>query len=1026
MVSIAQGQKPARTTEPQANTPERNQLAEAKASGPDTGNLRKNLMRGAQSQTQQTENIPPSIDLSPLKEKIAQLVNHEAYRGLPQEKRTQLIDKQLEKLSNLSTDQRAELRAEFEKLDQILVEKRDRELQETMNRLVQKTSQGAFNEAKLQEAYTELSRVAGRGTSQDEWASIRADFEQQRNDIRRSAMIREIRTLGRSSVVLGESLDKNKTANAITRIQERYADVGLSGKEVSSHLKSSYEAQYHTKLSKAGFFSRQYYKASRWLDETGDWLANSFDRAKRTAQAAVSRVKAFGEGVLETGEAVLNELADAGKGLVRLGNQALDVALELREKAIDGIKAAGTAVGEFAYEVITDPKAAATKVVNAAIAVKDAVVSAHSWAVEKTAQGLLWAADTYASVQTWVQENGMNMLKATGEMLLNIGEGCLQAGWATLQTGWNLTKLACGQMTWDNFKTASAAAWSSAVTSFSAAGSILYAGASTAGSFLKSVSDSIGLTDLAVGLYHNTVMVPHLLYDLGLCAIGKQTLAGAFSNAAHHMSQSARALIGAVKCLGEVTGITDALMAGKHIVHALAAYGRGEDMQALAHLGQAAMHGTFAVMSAGAIAATVATGGAAAGSVAAVMAGRMAAKEAAKAVLKTAAKEFFEKGAKEIGELALKKLGGEALSLVSKEMGTAAVKELEQQAIKELGEGASKEATTVLVEKLALQKLIQREGVATAKELGETLSKKTTGELTTDTVRELGSEIGERRTSELLKQLKLCETVDDLVFDALKSLDTMSPRQARAHLIDTFGVSKREANRMAREAKKALRTGKADDAIKQVYEDGLTKQISEVIQTDMEQSFKETFGKALRGQLDEPWSKTLAKNVDSQAKKLGKTVDEFSDELIEAGWKGVKEGIESATRKLVREGIENALKRFRARSAKVLPRDESDAIEHEAEPTTLAKEEASTTEALEAVADEKKEAILNKGESVPTRQFTINQADGTTVVITEVLDIATNKWIPAGKEVISKPTISLAKEEPPKMKGATDSRSLAA
>lgn len=1026
MVSIAEGQRAAHTTEPQVNTPERNQLAEAKASGPDAGNLRKNLMRGAQSQTHQTESTPPSIDLSPLKEKIGDLVNHEAYRGLPQEKRTQLIDQQLEKLSNLSAEQRGELRAEFERLDQDAAERRDRELQETMSRLVQETSQGAFNETKLQKAYTELSRVAGKGTSQDEWASIRADFEQQRNDIRRSAMIQEIRTLGRSSVVLGESLDRNKTANAIAQIQERYADVGLSGKEVSSHLKSSYEAHYHTKLSKAGFFSRQYYKASRWLDETGDWLASSFDRAKQAAQAAVSRVKAFGKGVLETGEAVLNELADAGNGLVRLGNKALDVALELREKAIDGIKAAGTAVGEFAYEVITDPKAAATKVINTAIAVKDAVVSTHAWAVEKTAQGLLWAADTYASVQTWVRENGMNMLKATGEMLLNVGEGCLQAGWATLQTGWNLAKVACGQMTWENFKTASVAAWSGAVTSFSAAGSILYAGVSTAGGFLKSVSDSIGLTDLAVGIYHNTVMVPHLLYDLGLCAIGKQSLSGALSNAAHHMSQSARALVGAVKCLGEVTGITDALMAGKHLVHALAAYGRGEDMQALAHLGQAAMHGAFAVMSAGAIAATVATGGAAAGSVAAVMAGRMAAKEAAKAVLKTAAKEFFEKGAKEIGELALKKLGGEALSLVSKEMGTAAAKELEQQAIKELGAGASKEATTALVERLALQKLIQREGVATAKELGETLSKKAPGELTTDTVRELGSEIGERRTSELLKQLKLSETVDELVFDALKNLDTMSPRQARAHLIDTFGVSKREANRMAREAKKALRTGKADNAIKQVYEDGITKQISEVIQTDMEQSFKETFGKALRGQLDEPWSRTLAKNVDSQAKKLGKTVDEFSDELVEAGWKGVKEGIESATRKLVREGIENAFKRFRARSAKVLPRKESDAIEHEAEPTTLAKEEASATEAVEAVADEKKEAILNKGESVPTRQFTINQADGTTVVITEVLDIATNKWIPAGKEVVSKPTISLAKEEPPKMKGATDSRSLAA
>ena len=982
--------------------------------------VRRNLMRGAQSAPSAT----PSIDLAPLKARITDLVQHEAYRGLPQEKRTELMEQQLGKLSKLSEAQQAELRAEFTRLDKEVAERRDQELQATMQRLVQQTSQGRFNEQALKSAYQELARVAGKGTSKDEWSAIQADFETQRNDLRRSAMIREIRQLGRSSVTLGESLDREKTSQAVARIQQTYADVTLSGKEVTSHLRSSYEAEYQTKLAKAGFFSRQYYKASRWLDETGDWLARSFDRATQAVRSTVARVKAFGESALETGSAAFSELAAAGKGIGRLLNEGLDAALEIRERAIDGLKSAGTAIGEFAYEVVTDPKAAVTKVVNGAIAVKDAVVSAHAWAVEKTANGLLWAADTIVSAKAWVEQNGERLLKATGEMLLNTGTGLLKAGWAGLKTGWNLGRVALGQMNWQDFKTTTAHAFSGALEHLRTAGSIARAGLSTAGGFLKDLSDSIGLTDLAVGIYHNSVMLPHLVYDLGMCAIGKQTLSGAFSNAAHHMSESLRGVVGAVKCLGEVTGVTDALMAGKHLVHALAEYGRGNDAAALAHLGTAALHGTFAVMSAGAIAATVATGGAAAGSIAAVVTGRMAMKQAAKAVLKTAAKEFFEKGAKEIGELAVKKLGGEALSLVSKEMGSAAVKELEQQALRELGSGATKEATTAMMERLALQKVIQREGVATAKELGEGLSKKASSELTTDTVQQLGKEVGERRTAALLKELKLSESVDELVYDALTKIDSMSPRQARAHLMDTFGLSKREAGRMARETKKALKSGKADDAIKQLYEDGITKHITEVIQTDMEASFKETFGKALRGQLDEPWSKTLAKNVDEQAKALGKNVDEFADELVEAGWKGVKEGIEAATRKAVREGIESAFKRFRARTAKLVPSpDAEDDLEKVA--TVEATEELleKDAEALKAATPEPEEQ-LRHGESLPTRQFTITQPDGTTVVVTEVLDIATNKWVQTGKETHGA-KVELRKEEPPKMR-EDNSKTLAA
>lgn len=1015
MVSIANAPRGALRDTSQEATKQSNATSPLEGASTRTSSqstdVRRNLMRVAHTEPSTT----PNIDLAPLKARIADLVQHEAYRGLPEEKRSQLMEQQLGKLSKLPETQQAELRAEFIRLDKETAERREQELQATMQRLVQETSNGSFNEQALKSAYQELARVAGKGTSKEEWSAIRADFENQRNDLRRSAMIREIRQLGRSSVTLGESLDRDKTSQAVAKIQQRYADVALSGKEVTSHLKSSYEAEYQTKLAKAGFFSRQYYKASRWLDETGDWLARSFDRATQAAGSAFASVKAFGESALQTGSAALSELADAGKGIARLFNEGLDAALAIRERAIEGLQSAGTAIGEFAYEVVTDPKAAMTKVVNGAIAIKDGVLSAHAWAVEKIANGLLWAADTYQSAKAWIKENGTELLKATGEMMLNVGAGIVEGGWATLQTGWNLVKVTLGQMTWQDFTTATAHAFSGALKHLSVAGSIAWAGVSTAGGVLKDLSDSIGLTDLVVGIGHSSIMIPHLLVDLGMCAIGKQTLSGAFSNAGHHISESARAVVGAVKCVGEVTGITDAIIAGTHLVHALAAYGRGNDTEALKHLGTAALHGTFAVMSAGALAATVATGGAAVGSMAAVVTGRMAMKQAAKAVLKTAAKEFFEKGAKEIGELAVQKLGSNALSLVSKEMGSTAVKELKQQALRELGSGATKEATTAMMERLALQKVIQREGVATAKELGEGLSKKASSEFTTDTVQHLGQEIGERRTAALLEKLQLSESVDELVYDALTQINSMSPRQARAHLKNTFRLSDREAGRMARETKKALKSGKADDAIKQLYEDGITKHITEVIQTDMEVSFKETFGKALRGQLDEPWSKTLAKNVDEQAKALGKNVDEFADELVEAGWKGVKEGIEAATRKAVRKGIESAFKRFRARSAKVVPSADGEKD----------LEKVATVEASEELVERDAEVLktstpepedqLRQGESLPTRQFTINQSDGTTLVVTEVLDIATNKWVQTGRETLGA-KVSLRKEEPPKMK----------
>jgi hypothetical protein len=450
---------------------------------------------------------------------------------------------------------------------------------------------------------------------------------------------------------------------------------------------------------------------------------------------------------------------------------------------------------------------------------------------------------------------------------------------------------------------------------FRAAGAMLAAGAGASLSFAKGMCDSLGISQMATGLSHVVMAQVDLYRDLYKVATGQGTLKDLTNNYMNHIGGALQGIKGAAVCLGEVTGVTDLCLAGKHSFQALSAYGRGDTSAALVHLGQASVHGAFAAMSAGSIAATVATGGAAAGSIAAVALGRATLQQASKQVLKAAAKEFLEAGAKQIGQAAIKSMGVEAVQLVEREMGRAAVDGLRETAIKQLGAGATAEAQQVLVEKLALEAVLKREGAAIALEGAEGLAKQVSEQgaqvLAKDNVETVMRTIAETRTSDLLSKLKLSDTVQDLTLKMLKDVSEKKTGAVAKELAENLGIAQKEATKMAKEMKKALSLGKSDEAMKQILEDGITAQVKEVVELNTKESFQTTFKRALTGEVDETWAKTLREGVEREAKRLGKSVDSHVDELVEAGWKGTREGIEKSTRSAVREGVDKAFKEFR-------------------------------------------------------------------------------------------------------------------
>lgn len=675
------------------------------------------------------------------------------------------------------------------------------------------------------------------------------------------------------------------------------------------------------------------------------------------------------------------ETVDAAKGYFRL---QWDIGSFFARKGAQAVSAGV----RYAAKVIADPAAAVHDAVEVATSAAEGVKTAVKWTVQKGKDAL-----------TWVGEKGLDALKATGEVLVDVGIGIGKGLYATGNAALGLGKVLVGQMSWSQLSQQVSTEFSAAGAHLAAAGSAVWSGVKAVGGFALELSNSIGLTDILTGAYKLTMAGPQFAADLARVAMGQATLGEAFSKLGNNLLGAGQCVVGGLKCLGEVTGITDLCLAAKHSFHGLAAYGRGDEAAAKAHLAQAAFHGAFAAMSIGSIAATVATAGAAAPTIAAVITGRTALKVGAKQVLNVAAKEFFKEGAKTVAKQVEKNFAKEALTVLSKETGgKAVIAQLRNEAIEQLGAKASKAEIADLVGRKAVthlhQGLAREASTASHKAMHELVKKEGIEALTHENMRAIHREVTGAAVEKHLRALNLDGHVSDVTLELLKSVRDKKINKAGAELAETLGISQKEGVAMAKKARSALMKGHSDDAIKEELTEGISKHFSDLLKEDMEHAYKEQSRKILRGELDEPWAKELSESVEKRAKQLGKNKDELVDEFVEAGWSGAKEGIEKAVRKVVREGIDDAFKRFRQAKLRGGFGDAEVAPELRSAQEIKSGETKTDGAAVEAKAAE--EARANIGDMAATKQYTVTEGDEV-VTVTLAFDNKDNAYHEVGR-----------------------------
>lgn len=695
------------------------------------------------------------------------------------------------------------------------------------------------------------------------------------------------------------------------------------------------------------------------------------------AQAAVTHQPSSSGWV----QSAAQETLDAGRGF---GALLWDVGSWAFRKTGEGI-VAGARLGQ---RIITDPVGV----------VKDTVEVAQN-AGAAVVQGVTWTAGKIKDAFDWVVDNGAAVIQAARGVLGEVGTGIKEGFFAAGNTVLGLGKVLTGQMSWSQLSQQVSADFSKAWDHIAGAAGTVWSGIKAVGGFLGDLSNAIGLTDMAVGVYRLAKAGPEFAVDLARVALGQATLGEAFSRLGGNLSGAGQAMLGGLKCLGEVTGVIDFAMAAKHTFHGLAAYGRGEKQAATAHFTQAAVHGAFAAMSAGTIAATVATAGAAAPTMGAMVMGRTALKVGTKQVLNVAAKEFFEAGAKTLAKQAETRVAKEAMSLLSKDAGGKAVlAHLTKEAAQELGGKASKAKVSELVGQKAMNHLLDTTAVDAAhaggKALHELMKKEGVQVLTKETAHAVHRDAMAQSLEELLKGVKFKEHISDVTLDLLNSVRDKNAKKAGAELAEALGVSVKEGTAMAKEARKALMKGRSDDAIKEELTEGITKHFKASFAEQMEGAHKGHFRKILNGELEESWAKELSEGVEKRAKEIGKGKNELVDDLVDAGWDGAKEGIEKTVRKVTREGIDDAFKRFRQIKLRGGLGDADAAPELRAPDGIKSDEIAKAVRATEAKVAE--EARPSMGDLAATRQYMVTEGDEI-VTVTLAFDNKDNAYHEVGR-----------------------------
>lgn len=310
-----------------------------------------------------------------------------------------------------------------------------------------------------------------------------------------------------------------------------------------------------------------------------------------------------------------------------------------------------------------------------------------------------------------------------------------------------------------------------------------------------------------------------------------------------------QAVKGAWTMFTETTGLADAYQAVSFGVQAFHAAFIVGDFKKAAILGaQMAMHATFAAMSAGSIAATVATAGAAAPTLLAVIGLRQAGKTMAKEAVETGLKTVMKESLQQLG----KSIGKELLETGLEKQALVAGRELGQSVMKEIAE----------------------------KVVGKELSK--------ETAQQIAKEIAERQTREAVEVLvkkPLAEVTEKLL--SKKGIDETLQKLVKEGLVEK-GV--------ATDMRQLIRQGGGELAEKQLRE-------------MLEKGVRETIEKPLHAAMKTGFDESLERGLKDLAKK-GVKAD--VREGVEAGAKeGFEKGFKEGLEKAIKEGIEQGLKAAR-------------------------------------------------------------------------------------------------------------------
>lgn len=370
---------------------------------------------------------------------------------------------------------------------------------------------------------------------------------------------------------------------------------------------------------------------------------------------------------------------------------------------------------------------------------------------------------------------------------------------------------------------------------------------------------AVGAKDFVVG---STKFVTKSVTGVADVITGKTTLQQLATDLTDHAKQALSGLKDAAVGLARLpletvraVGLTAwQVVGGADLVEATKCAMRGE-------WGMAGMHLAFAAASIGSIALAIPSGGTSLAGLAAVQAGRVALTQGAKTVLKAAAKEGMEALAERAGK--------EVIERVTTKVGS--------QIVKETLETAGREAA-------------QRGGQVLLKEIGTVATEQGMREL----AQRCYQEASQAAAREALEKLGVKKVVADVTEETLQR--AAGSQRALMKELTQFGVNKAAAKEMAREVRQAVVRGKADDALKQVLEDGITPHVTKMVQEGMERSFRE--------------------GVEKTARQVGEkhALGEAAERAVREGAeRGFKEGTETAARMTVREGIEEGFKRFRDR-----------------------------------------------------------------------------------------------------------------